>query len=120
MGELGGGCGVDLGAEWVAVMVVVWVDLGRKLEGFYWVEQVLVWMEKKRKKDAELQWKREGVLGAGRSGFSCSLSDDPKGSEGGGRWRRVLFELGHLMELAEGMAWDGFGQELAGCWQLWQ
>ena len=73
-----GGCRVDLGAEWVAVMVVVWVDLGRKLERFYWVERVLVWMKKKRKKDAELQWKREGVLGAGRSGFSCSLSDDPK------------------------------------------
>ena len=53
IGELGGGCRVDLGAEWRAVMVVVWVDLGRKLEGFYWVEWVLVWMKKKRKKDAK-------------------------------------------------------------------
>ena len=32
LGELSGGCRVDLGAEWVAVMVMVWVDLGRKLE----------------------------------------------------------------------------------------
>ena len=32
LGELRGGCRVDLVVEWVAVMVVVWVDLGRKLE----------------------------------------------------------------------------------------
>ena len=30
--ELRGGCRTDLGAEWRAVMVVVWVNLGRKLE----------------------------------------------------------------------------------------
>ena len=35
-------------------------------------------MKKKRKKDAEFQWKREGVLGALSSGFSRSLLDDPK------------------------------------------
>ena len=31
--ELRGGCRVDLGAEWRAVMVVVWVDLGTKIGG---------------------------------------------------------------------------------------
>ena len=35
-------------------------------------------MKKERKKDAEFQWKREGVLGALSSGFSRSLLDDPK------------------------------------------
>ena len=31
--ELRGGCRADLGAEWRAVMVVVWVDLGTKIGG---------------------------------------------------------------------------------------
>ena len=62
-------------------MVVVWVRLGRKLEGFYWVERVLVWMKKKRKRNADLQWKEGGDLGAGRSGFSYSLLGDPKAEE---------------------------------------
>ena len=38
----------------------------------------LVWMEKKRKKDADFQWKEEGILGAGRFEISCSLLDDQK------------------------------------------
>ena len=31
-GRMEGGFRVDLVAGWVAIMVVVWVDLGRKLE----------------------------------------------------------------------------------------
>ena len=78
MGELGGGCRVDLGAEWRAIMVVVWVDLGRKLRGFYWELGALVWMKKKKKKDAEFQWKREGVLGGSELWIALSLLDDQK------------------------------------------
>ena len=83
LGELRGGCRVDLGVEWRAMMVVVWVDLGMELRGFYWELGALVWMKKKRKKDAEFQRKREGVLGGSELWIALSLSWTIKR-----RWRR--------------------------------
>ena len=41
------------------------------------MERVLVWMKKKRKKDAELQWEEEGVLVLSALGsLSLSLDDE--------------------------------------------
>ena len=65
----GGDYWVELGEEWRAGKVVVWVRLGRKLEGFYRVVGALRRMKKKRKKNAQLPPEEEGILGLSRSGL---------------------------------------------------
>ena len=77
---MGGGFRVDLVAGSVAVIVVVWVDLGRKLEGFSWVLGALRRMKKKRKTNAELQSEEEGILGLSRSGLHTGESSEVLGA----------------------------------------
>ena len=42
-------------------MVVVWVRLGRKLGEFRRALGALVWVERRRKRNAVLQWKKGGI-----------------------------------------------------------